>query len=140
MPEIEDLFDEEEFEEQIEEPTPLSVLTGAAHKRPNKSLKGLLPQQEGRLEVLWFFAQAILKCHEQGESKWGITLYPNSVALNISGFYACWIRTADVFVSVVEAALTPEAWAKLSDKVEWKAFFKRLPEARSVYVPYAQVS
>ncbi len=137
MTEPEELLSEDEFVEQVEEPTP-SGFDRSSGQVARRILEKLLPDEEVRLEVLSFFAQAILTAHEQGESKWGVTLYPYAVALNVSGFYACWVRSTDFFVSFMEDTLSPELLARLKDKVQWDGTFKRLPGSRIVYIPYSQ--
>ncbi len=138
MSETEELLGEDEFVERVEEATP-SGFDRTSEETARVVLEKLLPQEEVRLEVLSFFAQAILIAHQQGEAKWGVTLYPNAVALNVSGFYACWVRSADFFVSLMEDALAPEVRTALENKVKWNGAFRRLPGSRCVYIPYAKV-
>lgn len=135
----EDELAEDQFMEQVEEATPANF-DRSSEKTARFVLEKLLPQEETRLEVLLFFAQAVLTAHQQGEAKWGVTLYPNAVALNISGFYACWIRKADFFVSIMENALAPELRSELQDKITWNGTFKRLAGSRCVYVPFDRAS
>ncbi len=137
MTETEETPDAEDVLESLAEDAPPGFDRNSKETAKNV-LEKLLPQEEIRLEVLSFFAQAILNAHLQGEAKWGVTLYPNAAALNVSGFYACLIRTANFFVSIMEDALAPEVRTALEDTVTWNGTFKRLPGSRCVYVPYAQ--
>ncbi len=138
MDEAENFLEQDELVGPADELTPHGFDRSSA-QTARMVLEKLLPEQEDRLAVLSFFAHAILNAHQQGESKWGVTLYPNSVALNISGFYACWIRSNDVFVSVIENALSLETRTDLEHSVRWGDTFKRLPDSRYFYVPYTQV-
>ena len=126
---------EEVMESQVEETPP--GFDRNSEQTAKNVLERLLPQEEARLEILSFFAQAIITAHQQGEARWGVTLYPSAVALNVSGFYACWVRPSDFFVSLTEASLAPEVRTALEDKVTWNGWFKRLPGSRCVYVPFA---
>ena len=139
MTELEEPFEEDELAGQMEEPTP-SGFDRNSGQVARRVLEKLLPDEEIRLEVLSFFARAISTAHEQGEAKWGVTLYPSAVALNVSGFYACWIRTADFFVAFMEASLAPGLQTELENKARWNGTFKRLLGSRIIYVPYSEAS
>ena len=138
MTETEEMPEAEEVMESQGEETP-SGFDRSSEQTAKNVLERLLPQEEVRLEVLSFFVQAILAAHQQGEARWGVTLYPSAVALNVSGFYACWIRPSDLFISCLEASIALEVRTALEDRVTWNGAFKRLPGSRCVYVPYDQV-
>lgn len=102
-------------------------------------IERLLPQEDLRRQVLPVFADAIDIGREQGAGNWGVTLYPYDVALNIGGFYACWIKKDEFFVSVMEDAIAEKDRGTLSGLTHEGGSFKRLAGSQFVYIPHARI-
>lgn len=85
-------------------------------------------------------SQEGLAPHEQGAANWGVTLKSREVALNIGGFYACWIKPGEFYVSVMEEALDSDARSKLDRLTRRGEPFKRITGTQCLYIPLENVN
>lgn len=110
-----------------------------SNEAAGKVCERILPDPEIRRQTLTAFAEMIELCDTQGAAKWGITLYPSQLCLNVCGFYSCWAKPGEFNVAVMTDAISPENWATLDAQIHRRGAFKRISGSEFLHISLEQV-